>query len=355
MPTTKYDTHSDSDSDSADDYDNIEVRFGSEASVHGEFTRVFGTESQYGQSLGVNMNASLDDGLLFYYPSKRRYKVFSWKAVAGYHAAEAVDRGIEVSLDDGPFEPDMVETESYGSGTQTYELLAARIPEVTDDGETVVEPQSMVRDIESHPDGGNPSYTDFERLDGERPDIGNIITWYTADDEYGPSTTSKRMLEVLSVYGSDSVVDENDAHNWLPDTSGDNIMREDLQNRKVEYFRVTRDGDEYNYVMPVIIDLSTGEEIGPTNVAHDGGGSGNDGTASDDTESDAVQEARAADAGEHPEPVADFIRSGTSLNLNEDRAGNLLDELLADPENSLTEGMVEDSGGRAALIDAVTA
>lgn len=356
MPATKYDSHSDSGSSSDEDYDNIEVRFGTEATIHGAFDRAFGTTSEYGQSLGANMNnVRVDDGLLYYYPAQRRYKLFSWRATSGYHAAEAVERGMDVSLDDGPFEPDMVETESYGSGTQTYELVAARIPEVTNGDETIVEAQSMQRSVTSHEDGENPEYSDFERLDGERPEVGDIITWYGADEEYGPNTTSKRMLEIITQFGSDSVVDEDDAHNWLPDTSGNDILRDDLHDRQVEFFRVTRSGEQYDYVVPIVKDLSTGAEIGPSNSQSSAGDSGNENTASDSGESDAVQQARENDTGEYPEPVADFLRSGKSLSLNEDRASNLLDELLADPDNSLTSGMVEDCGGRDALVNEITA
>jgi hypothetical protein len=343
---SKYDSYS-GDSTS-NDYDNEEIRFSPYTTVQGEFEYVFGTGSEYGQSLGVVMeNLELLDGAYYYYPAKDRYKLVSWKEEAGLTPYEAIDRDMEITADDA----DLIRTESYGGSTQQYELVAARAPRVEDeDGNVVVEATSKRRDVEFSE--GDLDFTDWEDMEGATIELPRAITWYNGSDDYGPSAAGKSMLETITRFGSEAVVDEDDIYNWLPDASGDNLLREDLKGRRIEFFIVTRDSDNgYTYNVPVVEDVKTGERITPMNRD-----SGSDDSPSDtggDSEPDAVTEAKEADSGSYPEPIADFISSGRNLNMNEERAGKLLDELIADADNSLTEGMIADNGGRENIIQEV--
>lgn len=332
---SKYDSYS-GDSGS-NGYDNIELRFTPFTTVNVDVDRVFGSESQFGQSLGVNFeNVELEDGALYVDPEKEVYKLFSWKDVAGLSISESLERGKEPTAADAP----EIENKTYVGNDKTYELVAARVPEVTDpDGEVVLEATSRRRDVEVN-DDETIDAGDWEDLDGDLVEIGSTITWYNGSEEYGPSASAKSMLETLTTFGSNAVVDENDLYNWVPDTSGENILRDDLKDRRLRFFTVTKESENgYTYHDPIFEDLETGEQVTPNNR---------------ETESDAMADAREADSGgTYPEPVADFVSSGANLNLTRDRAANLLDELLEDEDNSLTEGMLEDSGGRDAIIEEV--
>lgn len=338
---SKYDSYESSSTGSdSGSYENIELRFTPFTSVVGVIDRAFGSSSEFGQSLGINFrDLKLEDGGLYVDPEKDVYKLFSWEDLTGLSVYEALDRGQEPSADDAPD----VETKNYAGNKKTYELVAARVPEVTDDGDIVLEASSGQRDVEVM-DDGSLERGEWEDLGGDMVEIGDTITWYNGSDEYGPSASSKSMLETVTQFGSGAVVDEDDLYNWVPDTSGENILRDDLEDRQVRFFTVTRESSNgFTYHDPVLEDLSTDAQITPNNRG-------------EANESDAMADAREADRqerGSFPEPVADYISSGKNLNLTEDRAENLLDELLADSDNPLSEDHIADSGGRDAVIQEV--
>jgi len=317
-------------------YDNIELRFTPYTTVEATVDRVFGSGSEFGQSLGVNFSdVRVVDGALYVDPEKEAYKLFSWKNVAGLSISESLERGNSPNASDAP----EVETKNYAGNDKTYELVAARVPEVTGtDGDVRLEASSRERTVEVE-DGEVTDVSDWTDLSGDKPTLESTITWYNGSEEHGPSASSKSLLEVLSVFGSDAVEDEDDLYNWLPDASGEDIMRDDLEDRRVRFLTITREsGNGYTYHDPILEDLATGEEINPNNRL---------------TESDAIEEARERDEGAYPEPVADFVQSGRNLNLTEARADGLLDELLESTDNGLTESMLEDVGGREELINEV--
>lgn len=351
MPSSKYDNYGGG-SSGGQSYDNEELRFEINATVVGEFGRVFGTESQYGQSLGVNMtNVRLDDGLIYYYPDQDRYKMFPWEQVCGFSPWELADRDdMSTDIDD---QADTIHTESYGDGTQRYELVMARMPEVVDDDGTVlIEAQSKSRGI-NVVDGELQGFTEWEDHDGARIGFHDTITWWDGSNEYGPNTTAVTLLETLTHFGQEAAVDDSDIFNWLPDTSGENMLRDDLDGREVEFFIIQRPGEEYSYNVPVILDVETGEQIRPDNRAAStsgGGGSGNENSGGESQ----LQAARAEDAEgrSYPEPVADYIQAAQELNMDRESAGQLLDDVVADNE-SMDPEMVEEVGGREHLIDQV--
>jgi hypothetical protein len=345
MASSKYDSYS----GSTQSYDNVELRLTPMATFRGEITRAFGTASEYGQSLGVNFeNVRLDDGGLYYYPDGDYYKLFSWEEITGFMPDEHLARGDELTADDA----DEVLTKSYFGEQMAYELVAARVPETeTDDG--TIEASSRGRTLNGVNDGV-PDFTDFEDFGGDRLDFRDVVMWFDGTDEYGPSASATSMLETVTRFGSDAVVDSGDIHNWLPDTTGEDILRDDLDGREVELFIVPREGQSGNtYYDPVLLDVSTGERVTANNRSGGGDGSGSGGTGNN--ESALVAEAREKDAGAFPEPIADFINSGRGLNMDAERANTLLDELIADSDNALTEEMIQDEvGDREALIDRVT-
>jgi len=337
----------------ADDDDEIDLTFTPHTTVRANLARAFGISNQFGQTLGMVLDdVQLVDGALYVDEEKEKYKLFSWSDVAGLSPVERLERGQEPDVDDAP----LVESKTYGTTDKTYELVAARVESIVeDDGDVLVDSSSMIRDAEWR--GGSWSFGDFEHHGGGVIDIGSTITWWSANEEYGPSTSSTRVAELITDYGEEIVVDDTDQNNWLRDTTGTDILRDDLDGREVEFWLDIRTGDSgRNYHYPIMVDADTGAQIAPNNTGGEmaiAGGSGNESAGDDSTESETVQLARELDAGSQPEPVADFIRSGESLSLDESRATTLLTELINDPDNGMTEEMVEEAGGKDALVQRV--
>lgn len=319
---------SSSSSSSYDDDDEVDLTFTPHAAVGAYIDRVFGTSADWGQSLGVAMeDVDLLDGTLYIDPDSGKYKVFSWENVSGLSPMERYERDQTPSADDAP----EIERKTYGSNSITYELVAARVEPIEDDGEMIVEEDAKVRDVDVS--GDSADFGEWEETSGAIR-IGDTITWMSGSDEYGPSTSSRRCAQLLTQYGEDALEDEDDLYNWLTDTSGDNILRNDLKGRRVEFFidiRESENGRNYHY--PVVIDASTGTEIGPNNT------------------DSASKEDSPTNNATVPEPVGDFIQSGQRLDIDHERAESLLNELIEEPGNALNEQMVEDFGGREALIE----
>lgn len=304
------------------------------AAFEGELAAVFGTESQFGQSLGIAFeNIEVTDGCLYVDPEKEKFKLFSWKKANDMSPQERFDRGEEPSVDDAN---DFMR-KSYAGNDKEYELVAARISEVEDDdGNVIVESASKTRQVTFEGDG-EVSFTDYEYLDGDIIPFGDVIMWYNGSTENGPSVSARSLAETLTEYGENAVDDEDDLYNWLNDATGSNVARDDFAGERVRFFTVSREGEDYTYNLPIVEDLSTGSRIQPNNRVAD-----------DDSESGDVP-----DSASYAEPVADFISSGERLDLDEDRAESLLTDLVNDADNSLTEELVEDAGGRDALVQQV--
>lgn len=328
--------------DSGGDYDNEpnpEIIFTPYSEIEANLASTFGTESQYGQSLGVVFeNVQLIDGCVYFDPEKEKHKLFSWQSANDMSPEERYDRGEEPSAEDA----DEFIRRTYVNNDKEYELLAARVPEVVDDdGETIIEASSRVRRVDIGDGPDDHEYSEFEDFGGDPIDLDDYIAWYDGSSETGTSVSATVLAETLTEYGDLAVEDEDDIHNWLHDTTGQNVLRDDLDGRRVRFFTITRDSENYTYNEPVVEDAETGARIRADNRIE---------------ESEGVQEAAEQDSEDrsYPEPIADFIQSGRSLSLTEDRAHKLLNDLIEDDDNSLTTEMVEDAGGADVLVDEVT-
>lgn len=339
---SRYDQYED---DGNSSENNPEIIFTTYAEVEAEIGSVFGASSQYGESLGVNYEeVELVDGCLYYDGDKDKYKLFSWQESNDLSPEDRYEKSGEVPTADDA--SDFI-TKTYFGKTKEYELAAARVPEVTDeDGDVVFEASSKVREVQ-----GGGEFGEWEDLGEDRVPLGDFLSWHDGNDEYGPGVVARELSETLTQYGEDAVTSEDDIHNWLADTSGDNVLREDLEGRRVRFFIIRKEGDDNPYNLPVVEDLSTGEQIKPNNRQQEGGTGNSDSAIG---ESDAVQEAAELDAQSYPEPIANFISSGKGLDLTEERAVTLLTELIQDDDNALTSEMVTEHGGREVLVNQVT-
>jgi len=340
---SKYDSYGQSEN-SGSDAENFEMKLTTNVSVAGSLLGAYGTSSEYGESLGVSMNnVTLVDGVVGYDTEKDKYKAFSWKEAIGLSPGDAMDRGTTITADD----VDNIIQKTYVGNQKTYDVVAARLDERADGDEVAMPGFSMERDVEVTDDGIDTS--DWRELGGELPELPNIIMWFTGSDEYGPTASSSRIAQLVTQYGEDIIEDEDDVYNWLSDTSGNNILRADLQDRHVEYFKVSRESENGNtYHVPVLVDTGTGEEVQVNNRStSENSTSSSSGQMSGESETSGPPET-------YPDPVADYINSaGNIQGMNEDRAGKLLDELVADPENPMSEGLLADAGGREHVIGEV--
>lgn len=332
MAAIDYDSYAE-DSGSSGDYDDDEVdaRISTNATIEGVVDKAFGTDPGWAQSLGVVFNdVTLVDGLVYGDVDKDTIKIFSWEDVSGFSLDGWVERGDEVSIDELA---DEIVAREYGQTNKTYELIGARIPEADDYG-----PETFMQDFTVTEDGVEIG-DEVDVEDGPIP-LPDLLQWHNGSDEYGVSASSKALVHLLTEEGGDLLNDTDDIQNWLNDTSGDNLLRRELEGRRLVYFSVMRDSNESDnqFKAPVLIDAQTGEEVFVS-------GSG---------DSEAVEEGRAADEGVYPAPVVEYINTGEALNLNEERAGDILDQLLEDDDNSLTPELVEEAGGRDELIGLVT-
>jgi len=303
-------------SSGADDQPDKNLTITPYAPIEGDLVKVFGNSNSWGQSLGVKMeNVELVDGALYYDPEKGKHKVFNWKDVAGVMPSEDTP----VDADDA----NQFLVKNYGGTEKRYELVESVVMANDDD------PVS----------------------------IGNVIMWYGGSDQYGPKSASKTLAKILTTLGRDAVVDDEDINNWLADTSGENVLRPDLQGRRFGFFEVKKDSNQSDrvYHHPVVKDASTGGQVTVQN-----GTGGQQGTLGDESggnaEPEAVTDGGPSATAAVPVPIEDFISTAQTLGYDEDRAraATLLTDLVGDAGNDLTQNMVDEFGGEDAVLDEVT-
>lgn len=302
----------------------------------------FGTSSDFGQSLGVAFeNVEVIDGGL-YLADNGKMKLFSLSKSGAIDPEKALERDMDVDVDD----VDEFMHKDYNVAEVDYDLVAARVPEITDgDGNVLIEASSKKRELEVDKDG-NRTFGDWEDFNGDTVSVeDNLVSYFGASEENGASTESQRMAEVLTQFGSNATEDTDDAYNWLADTSGQNILRSDLKDRRVEIIKVVREGEDsgYDYHFPIVLDVKTGTEIAPMNRDDE----------PDTTEAKTEKGTTDSPQEAYPGPIADFISSGVALDLSKDRAETLLDDMITDGENPLDQTTV-DEVGREEIINEVT-
>jgi hypothetical protein len=274
--------------------------------VGGVVDRVIATgPGQYGQSLGVVFNdCELIDGVLMLRTDtkgtdREKFKLFSWEQLG-------FEEGEDYTSDDAPERHAETFRETY-----KYELVSA-----------------------------------VAELAGEEPmDMMDFITWENGGQR--PSSSAKRLARLLTRQGADAVLDEDNINGWL-DQSVE--LRSDLEGRRLEYFKQVRQGDEYEFHFPVLVDAATGSEITMNNQT----------TLSEPapeaeapTATDGGSVAVEADSGALPGPVEEFVKFVVNVELDDDAA--ILSELYhtIESDNSLTEAMVADVGGEEAVLQAI--
>lgn len=268
MSYSKYDSYDGGSSTSTDFDVDPELKVTPYTQFEGTLDRAFGSNSPYGHSLGVPYeDVEIVDGALFVDldaddADDITLKLFSWEETTGFSIAEAVERGEEPSVDDVP----NVLPKTYGDTRKRYGLVGARIMPDEDAG---VEAQSLVRDFEFV--DGEIEFGDTEDAGGDKIDIGDAMMWLGTSDD-GPTATARRAAALLTRYGEDAVASEDEL-DWLVDTSGDNILREQLRGRRVRHILITQQSEENedrSWYKPIFEDVKTGEQIVYNNDASEG-------------------------------------------------------------------------------------
>jgi hypothetical protein len=318
---SSYDDSNDNDNSGSDnggdDQPDLNLTLTPYSPIEGDLTRVFGNSNSWGQSLGVKMeNVELVDGCLYHDPEKGKHKVFSWREVIGIDPSNPESPDVDVS-DANKF---LVKT--YGSTEKRYEFVDAAV-----------------------------------MANGDEPiPIGNAILWYGGSDQYGAKSASKTLAKILTTYGSDMVVDPKDINNWLADTSGDNVLRPDLQGRRVGLFEIKKQSNssdrKYNHA--IVKDVETGIDVKPASASQSDQGtldSTDAPEATEEAEAAPVADGGSAVAVEVPAAIEDFISTCQTLGYDDaEKAEALLADLVEDAGNDLTENMVADFGGAEAVV-----
>lgn len=375
----------------SDDVRDMNLTLTPYAEIEGELVKVFGNENRFGQSLGVAFeDVELVDGCLYHDPEKDNYKVFSWKAVVGMMPGDG-------DFESGDANQFLMKT--YGSTEKRYELVEA-----------------------VHPDKDEPVA------------IGNACLWYSGSSQHGPKSASKTLSKILTQDGRDAMVEEDDWYDslsdadqaradlspddddylswitgWLADTSGDDLLRSDLQGRRFNFFEVKKpsNNSDRKYHHPIVEDSVTGTTVTVDNNVS----SGQQGTLDGDDEAEATAAtdggtAAAAPAQETgpsrreeleamaysdlqslgsetegakgngsteeiidsiidaengvpaaqttegvPEPISDFVSSVDQFSdFTRERAETLLEDFVTDDGLPLTQDMVDDFGGKGAVL-----
>jgi hypothetical protein len=303
---------SDSDSDSGSDTMNLTMV--PHAAIEADIVKVFGNENAFGQSLGVRLdNIELVDGCLYYDSDKNKYKVFPWKDVVGISPEENPD----LTADDAN---DYL-VKNYATTEKRYELVEAVVPEKDDAVE-----------------------------------IGDAVLWYSGSQDNGPKAAARTLTKIFA--GREMVIELEDypgskedwINGWLSDTSADNCLRDDLQDRRVAFFEVKKDSNQSDrqYHHPVIVDTQTGKQVIVQNAT--------DTTSQpENTESSEPEPSEPEPAPDTmPAPVEDFVSTCNDLGFTDrERARQLLTDLVADEGNDLTANVVSSFGGEDAILDEI--
>lgn len=312
-------TNSGNNSGSSGSDDAMNLTMVPHAAIEGDLVKVFGNDNSFGQSLAlVFENIQLVDGCLYYDAEKDKNKVFPWKDIVGMTPEEADD----LTADDA----NKFLVKNYATTEKRYELVDAVVPEQDDPIE-----------------------------------IGDAVMWYSGSEDHGPKAASRTLAKILTEQGRDMVIEEEDCttdsyiQGWLADTSAENCLRSDLQDRTFAFFEVKKDSNSSNrqYHHPIVVDTQTGAQVTVANATDNTPNTEN--TESDDTP---ASEPTESDSGvqvqEVPAPVADFIETCGSIGFtNRERAATLLADLTADEGNPLTAEIVAEYGGEDAVLDEV--
>lgn len=287
------------------DYDDLALKWKPYATFRGTLESVFGAESKYGQMFGIKFSdVELVDGVLMQRVDndgnrEDTLKLFDWDSmpVVG-----------EATVEDAP----EVHTEEYGGTTYQYELIGARMEDSENPGDTI-------------------------EVDEE------VVLWESGGES--PSATAKSLAQLLTNAGTEVIDNRDDINSWIHIDRCE--VRDDLEGRTFDVFKVVQEGDEYDFHSPVFVDTKTEEQVLVNN--------GNDGdTTTDETASGSGGDETEAETGDFPEPVADFVEFCDDFDLNdEEQIRDNMDSMADDEDNSLTTDQIEAVGAEN-IVTAIT-
>ncbi len=320
MANSKYnnygnDSAATSGSSSSGDYErDLVLKWKPHATFRGVLDSLHGGDNDWGQSLGIKFtDGKLVDGVLMDRLDSNgepdgTVKLFPWDAMP-------VVLGDDLEADDAP----EIYTEEFGGKTYRYQLKAARVEESEDPAEPI--------------------------------DFGDFMIWESGGQS--PSAASKIFAQTLTTKGRDIIVDRDSIYNWLDVNNVE--LRPDLIGREVDVFKVTKEGDKYEFHSPVIIDVVTGAQVRIDNNAGDSQQTATAPAATDGGSTAAAVPAEtettsATTDDSMPGPVTDFVDFCRDFGLDdEDQILGNLNEMADESGNSLTTEMIDEVGEDAIL------
>jgi len=279
--------------------------------LFGELSHISVGNSDWGQSISVTYdNGKLYDGILTTRQDKDEYKVFSWNDAP-------VLEDETLSCDQLP----PVLNKSYGGTSYKYEILAARLE---GDEEVGYADDAFIKGQEY--DGTDP----IPLMDVVGDD--RFTVWESAS-EYGPNSCAKTTAKCLTNFGNDAVVDPDHQFKWLADGVS---LREELEGMGIIYAKVQRESNnsDHKFYHPIFIDAETHNQILP-------GESNASSPAPEPSGSSATE--TATDGGKVDDsPVDEFYATCKELSIDSEPAVlGLLEDMIGDDDNDLTEDMVD--------------
>lgn len=221
------------------------------------------------------------------------------------------------------------------SQSYKYEILAARLE---GDEEIGYDDDAFVKGEEY--DGTDP--IPVELITGD-----DRFTVWEGSSEAGPSSCAKSTAKFLSSHGNDAVVDEDSQMNWLVDNVS---LRPELEGMAVVYAKVQKDSDQsdYSFNHPIFVNRATGELI----LTNSNGSSETDENGSSDDSPADDTEATSTDTEAGDGPVDEFYATCGELSIDTEPAVlGLLEDMVSDPDNDLTEAMVDREQIVADLVE----
>lgn len=316
----------------------------------GDLDRIVQGSNDFGESVGVNYeNGTLVDGILCKTQPRKgkgiHYKVFSWQDAP-------VVQDENLTTDDLP----QIMTYTPNNGDPiNYDILAARLEGDEDAG---YGDDAALYDVDH--DGDTPVLAGVDESESEPISLGMVFqddlgdadsrfTVWEGSSKYGPCSSAKTTVSILTVSGTEGVLSKDEQFGWSADGL---TLRPELEGVTVTYRKEKKQSDrsDNTFHHPAWV-AADGNLILANNEGNSESSSGEKAAVADGGEEVADDDGGAS--GDNSPGVQEFIDTCASLELDTEPAIlGLLDDMVDDDDYDLTAGEVDDRDDLVAQVQA---